>query len=617
MLSKSLQLELHEYLEFSSSRVWEILSDTDHLNRFLRLPKVRYEAPVQNQSSLFRVAIATVFGFIRVRWIEYPFEWDRNRGYSVVRDYLGGPIRRIRLAVDTRTRGSGTEVVVRCEVDLKWAFLNPFVRLAMRSSLKKILAYARKSVQLRVQDESSRIAAPLPIENVRNSGGIRALIDRTGVNFADRFGAELRWLDRLSTLLCEGSDRQVLNLRPFELARDWNVPRLQVLEFFLHATERGAFELDWQLQCPNCQVSKAQTRSLKDIANAFHCDMCGIDIETDLADSVELRFRIHPRLRSAVEETYCLMGPYQSRHILSQYNLRSGESRALPPQAFENRRCRVLGDQKQNKSMSIAPTDGATLVWKGGWTADVASGTSRPTTIKNESATTVTVVLENVEKDPFMVSAAYVTSLQTFRNLFSAEVLAVGTTVAVRHLTFLFSDLKDSTALYKSVGDAAAFGRVQKHFVYLQGLLSRHEGALVKTMGDAIMAVFSDPANAFACALAMQEELAAFNVTHAMVPPVVLKLGLHCGPSIAIENEGRLDYFGTTVNYAARIQGQSEGGDIVLSDDFLNSFPIPASIEQTWSSEKFIATLKGIGAAERCLRLKNSQLSVANLRRAS
>ena len=85
-----------------------------------------------------------------------------------------------------------------------------------------------------------------------------------------------------------------------------------------------------------------------------------------------------------------------------------------------------------------------------------------------------------------------------------------------------------------------------------------HDGAVVKTIGDAVMASFGDPADAVKAALAMQAKLSADT-------EFTLTVGVHAGPSVVVTLNDRLDYFGSTVNMAARLQGQSRGGDIVLS----------------------------------------------------
>jgi class 3 adenylate cyclase len=114
-----------------------------------------------------------------------------------------------------------------------------------------------------------------------------------------------------------------------------------------------------------------------------------------------------------------------------------------------------------------------------------------------------------------------------------------------------------TTALYERVGDARAFNIVREHFALLGSIVRDHDGAVVKTIGDAVMASFGDPADAVKAALAMQAAIKSHDL--------VLKLGVHVGPSVVVNLNDRLDYFGSTVNMAARLQGQSAGGDIVLS----------------------------------------------------
>src|SRR3546814_18813704 len=82
-----------------------------------------------------------------------------------------------------------------------------------------------------------------------------------------------------------------------------------------------------------------------------------------------------------------------------------------------------------------------------------------------------------------------------------------GDEVAVARITLLFTDLKRSTDLYGRIGDAAAYHLVRDHFAYLGAIVRRHDGALVKTIGDAILAAFARPDDAVAAALAVQRAL--------------------------------------------------------------------------------------------------------------
>jgi class 3 adenylate cyclase len=164
------------------------------------------------------------------------------------------------------------------------------------------------------------------------------------------------------------------------------------------------------------------------------------------------------------------------------------------------------------------------------------------------------------------VTAAQVTTLQHFRDLFSDEVLRPGEEIGVQGMTILFSDLVGSTAMYNRWGDAASYALVREQFAFLQRIIREYDGAIVKTIGDAIMAAFADPAQGVGAALAIQKEITTFNTGHPEEPPLVIKLGLHQGPCLAVNLNDRLDYFGTAVNLASRLQGQSQGGDVVISE---------------------------------------------------
>ena len=157
--------------------------------------------------------------------------------------------------------------------------------------------------------------------------------------------------------------------------------------------------------------------------------------------------------------------------------------------------------------------------------------------------------------------------MQAFRDLFADAVLRPGDQVAIRRVALLFTDIKGSSELYNRVGDARAYGWVREHYAVLTRAVRQHDGAIVKTIGDAVMAAFSDPADALAAAARDPRRHRRASTAHAAGPEegrFVVKLGLHCGPCIAVTLNDRLDYFGRTVNLAARLQGESRGGDIVF-----------------------------------------------------
>ena len=148
--------------------------------------------------------------------------------------------------------------------------------------------------------------------------------------------------------------------------------------------------------------------------------------------------------------------------------------------------------------------------------------------------------------------------------------LDVDQRLKITSLTFLFTDLKGSTELYDRVGDLAAFDLVRAHFVLLQGIVASEAGAVVKTIGDAVMATFATPDRALSAALRIRAELAQFNASNKR-DDLVIKIGVHEGPCLAVTLNDHQDYFGQTVNIAARVQKQAGASRIFVTNTVLEN----------------------------------------------
>jgi class 3 adenylate cyclase len=109
---------------------------------------------------------------------------------------------------------------------------------------------------------------------------------------------------------------------------------------------------------------------------------------------------------------------------------------------------------------------------------------------------------------------------------------------------------------------------VLQHLDLLRDAVSLEDGSVVKAMGDAIMAVFPRPVAAVRAMRRAQETIAG--------RPLALKVGIHTGHCIAVRQNGVLDYFGSTVNLAARLVSLSAGDDLVVSDEVLGDPEVAA-----------------------------------------
>jgi adenylate cyclase len=155
-----------------------------------------------------------------------------------------------------------------------------------------------------------------------------------------------------------------------------------------------------------------------------------------------------------------------------------------------------------------------------------------------------------------------VTAMQEFRDLFASDVLAPGVEVGIRFLAILFTDVVGSTAMYRAGGDAPAFRTVNDHFEAIRRVIVPRGGAIVKTIGDAVMAVFEDPAACFEAAVRLDPAVSHLQCGGV---PLHLRVGFHAGPCIAMRANDRLDYFGTTVILAARLEGAAGASEVAMA----------------------------------------------------
>jgi adenylate cyclase len=575
------------------AQVWELLSNTEHLNRTIGLPSVVYEAPVVTDDDFYRHASIKFLGLIPVRWKEYPFRWVRHERYSVLRVFEGGLLERVVGGIELQESPAGTVVRVLTQITPRHGLAYVILPLLGRKALRDVLRYCEAAVALRRSDSMS----PYPRSRTRSPVSPTHL--RVRLQQLAQMPIQQTLLAPLRRHLQEGTDEEVLRMQPYALAETWHSAPREVLRLFLYATKVGLLTLKWEMMCPNCRVPKAEYDSLRSLETRYHCDLCGVDFEADFERYVELRFSVHPAVREATDATYCLGGPRNAPHIVAQQYLEPGATQEVAVWlGAEVLRLRAL---RSNQTAQLTPTAIAPapldLVYDDdGWTpARLAYGPGRVVLrLHNRTSRVLVAVLERLEWDPYATTALQVTTMQEFRDLFAAEVLTPGQEIGVQSLAILFSDLKDSTALYERIGDARAYGWVQRHFTFLLECITLHQGALVKTIGDAVMAVFPRPEAAVQAALEIQRKIGAFNCQHHIDPPLVIKLGVHHGPVIAINANNRLDYFGRTVNIAARVQGESIGGDVVLTADLLHHMAVQQVLKDLPSPRPFATALKGI-----------------------
>lgn len=582
------------------AQLWPLVSDTNRVNRLLGLPAFEHSDPdadlVQQISSHYRG--------LPVTWREHPFAWVFEQWFRVEREFAP-PLPFTTMITDTRLEAldeHSTIVDVIVQVQPRGVIGRAAVHALVERGLMRDLVAIYQSFEQLVQRAQ---AVPLtrfrsPAQRDQLASGLLRLRRQ---NVPDDLVAQL------GVHLAEADDPDVLRMRPFALADAWGADRLEVLRVFLHATRSGLLDMEWDVLCPNCRGPSVRLDRLADVAADAHCPACNIRYDVNFDESVELRFNVRPAVRMATDATYCIGGPASTRHVLAQVWVPARGATTLPLRLAADE-YRIRTRQTTGRATLIVREDAApqaTAVSVHGEQVAVEHTAVRAGMvelhIQNTTDEPVLVMLEESAWSRQAAGAALVTSLAEFRALFSAEVLAPGVDLAVRTLAFLFSDLKGSTVIYETIGDSPAYARVRDHFTLLSEQVAAHNGTVVKTIGDAVMAVFAVPGDALAAALAIQRAFAEESIA-LQEPMLKVKIGLHCGACIAVNANGVLDYFGSTVNTAARVQGQSIGGDVVLSEAMAHDPAVATLLADGSPVEAFRCQLRGLSGEQRLYRVQ-------------
>jgi len=428
-----------------------------------------------------------------------------------------------------------------------------------------------------------------------------------------RFDASL--LNRLERFVVEAPDEALFRVNPIAFAAEQGVSERDAIDLFVHATRAGIFDFAWGLICPSCGGFINSPGGMRHLSSR-QCEMCSVLAGDSLDAGVEVSFTVNPAtrpirfhsnwskvlssetlVRDAMRLYFSHAQPETARMIdffrdslVSLQIVKRGEESVVKFDYDPVKRpgeWRLIAPAMHAVGSLTADPGGASVV-----ALQIDDGRVLPNELKlkpgpvelrlshrtGEAELVVCLFALNFEAfgegpDPIEcgdgVRAPFLTgkrllSMQSFRELFRTETLPPDGSLEIRALAMLFTDLKASTQLYERVGDLKALALVREHFQLLRDVIAKHEGAVVKTIGDAVMATFNDPAQAASAAVEMHRAIEK-------VPELQIKVGLHVGPCVAVDSNERVDYFGQTVNIAARVQALAEGREVVLTDHVLKS----------------------------------------------
>ena len=347
----------------------------------------------------------------------------------------------------------------------------------------------------------------------------------------------------------DAPDRDLCRVNVLDFAAKHGLDEERALAAFLHAARLGLFELSWNVLCPGCGGVLDGGATLKTIDHEeYACGLCASGYKPTLDEMVEVTFTVSPRVRRiAAHDPDTLpeveyyrqifwssgvdlpetLGDSLAEFTVNSIELPPGEKAVLSvqlpndfvivfdPVTHGTQFIDVKGEptrERQTLSMVFnklkAPVG----------TVEMQPGPLR-LSLENRTDRRVLPALwvagdhlhDLLGKRKAFITAKRLLTNQTFRDIYRTDTLDVDQRLKITSLTFLFTDLKGSTALYERVGDLVAYDLVRQHFHVLHEIVAAEAGAVVKTIGDAVMATFSTPDRALAAALRMREEMTRIN----------------------------------------------------------------------------------------------------------
>jgi class 3 adenylate cyclase len=496
-------------------------------------------------------------GGVKHEWLEVPWNWVAEQWLTSLRIYERG-FMRVNYAIHRlEPIPSGTRVYLYFGVVPRSALYAAAIRIGF-PTIKK--AYDRVLPALAAQLDRLRpdvLQLPPPALAEDSEARLRA-----GREQLLKEGLPAESVDKLVEYIRSGDDIDLHRIQIRERARAWKLPELDLLRTALHATRAGLLDLSWDTICPHCRGVRDETGTLAEVKAEGHCEVCQLDFGTDTKEAIEVTFRVHSSIRDIPVQLYCSAQASRKEHVRVQRLLAPGEKLELEPRLPPGRYTVWIGH-------------------RGGWYLDVEEGgpgelvyEDHPegTVVKASTEARVRVENDGAELEPFTIERTtwsddalrpgMLLSFQEFRDLFSEDYIGADVKLAVGEQTLLFTDVVGSTAFYASRGDPAAFVEIKKHFDEVFAIVAKNRGAVVKTIGDAVMATFVHPVDAVR---ASQQIHQAFHPRREDTP-IRLRISLNTGPCIAVRLNSNADFFGGTVNIAAKLQAMAEGYQIAMSE---------------------------------------------------
>lgn len=493
---------------------------------------------------------------------QFPPEWVKGKTYRSRFVSSNGAIREFLQLVEIESVGGQSRILIQIEV-VPGSFVGKLqIPLLVGRKLQKELSHLFKSV----------IPGKVVAE-VRDVSGFHSLEQkrtcrRVAQDLRDK-GVRPILIEMLVKYILKERDQSLRVMRPYLIARRWGVPLGSVLDLCIVAAKSGLLTFRWLVHCSACRTYTQELSTLSKLSGRTFCPICEEDFDVNVADNLELVFSPDPSVRELQEG----LADEKSHvgEIVFHRNLDPGEvsedALKLPPGRY-----RVRANQSVVEG---APTF---IVGKRG-VADLSieiepdkvllyeeqSTEQNGIRITNRAPSEQVVSIESLSHEDMSVKGVAAFTSHCFRTYFPNEVLPPNESLPIPEMVVLFCDVAGSTDIYLRKGDVLAYKLFRDLYNFQVGIIDHHGGAIIKVMGDAVLALFHDAGQAMKAALAMRKELRTFNMTLDSQDQITLKMSLHSGTCTVVTINHHLDFFGAMINLGYGLQNLSKAGDIIVS----------------------------------------------------
>ncbi|MGZ3692222.1 MAG: DUF5939 domain-containing protein, partial [Pseudobdellovibrio sp.] len=382
-----------------------------------------------------------------------------------------------------------------------------------------------------------------------------------------------QFVDAVVDYVKTGDDLDLDAIRVMKFSAERGFFYKDILKVCLHASRMGLLNISWDVVCPHCKGARFSAATLGEIPKGADCSACEVEFSTEDKNAVEIVFKVHPSIRKISSAVYCAAEPAKKSHIKIQQKIGAGEMFDVEVPARESvYRARLKGkteeiifrvnSKAEKKVLDLALIENVKTI------SDVGPGSRLK--LFNETEGELILSVEEIKSLDLTLKPEHLLFFPEFRDMFSEDHLKTDVKLHLGEQSLLFSDIVGSTVYYDKVGDAKAFADVQKHFIEVFSEVKNAKGEVVKTIGDAVMAAFSTPEDAYAAADKIQKRFHGDRKD----TNIRLRISIHTGVVIAAHLESGLDYFGSTINKCAKIQNLAGAGELVMAETLFSELEL-------------------------------------------